>query len=569
MSRLAVWPACVVFALTGCGDDPAETASTPVEKVDRAPQIPGKADSDLQPIFAGRLAAGGALEGTLAGKDVPAVRVLSHGGTVLDLRLEALSDDLDPFLIIEGPLTDDGADPPLVAYNDDASADTFSAGLAVKLEAPGAYRVLVGSYGGFVLGAAAEGAWRLKVDCLEGCAMPQMTLREVVADLQADLGEAAAEGLLAEGVERWFGELETADDLKAQVSALTQGEGDGPLVFPVVPLSSGAVVQGLLERREITPAPPAGAQIFELADLKAADCAVDRPTLAPVSDLTPKLLRGAVADGTWAPCALQRARAFAEVLNNLALENGSKVMDGDTDYTSVSEVFDGLLASGHRIEAENNRYIANFLGLYYRKDEVVHAVVAPVWLQTGATWPGLGEEIAIPAPHSHYTFRVSGPLVEATIEFYMGTNGGTRFRAADTVDPQWVGERTLYRYDSDTDPQTVRTLLQVAGALRKKWTTAAAELPAGGYGQLGVCNDSTAILEYATEGTATIFPLAHPEVEVPMDTIDGWLQSLPRDFTEAPAEGVLSRIALSWAFEPGASNPFPELSARLAALATR
>ena len=105
--------------------------------------------------------------------------------------------------------------------------------------------------------------------------------------------------------------------------------------------------------------------------------------------------------------------------------------------------------------------------------------------------------------------------------------------------------------------------MTTAARLRRLWTERGQGLPVGGYGQLGVCNDSTAVLEYAAEETITLFPLAHPPVEgAPTDAVDAILAALPSDIQGFEAGDAIRRALLSI---PDVADQVPHLAAQLAA----
>jgi hypothetical protein len=267
--------------------------------------------------------------------------------------------------------------------------------------------------------------------------------------------------------------------------------------------------------------------------------------------MLPGLQEGDFADYTYDDCSLARAEAFANVLNGLAMDNGSVVKDGDKTYSSVEDAMKGLIASGHRIRIDNARYFADFLGLAYNGA----SVRAPVWVDTQIPLPD-GGTLKMPAPHAHHNIYVSGPAVNAHLKFYMGVDNGTAFRVQANIMRHWSGGHPVYTYDSNDDGNKVIKLLSLGGALRKKWMTAGADKPALGYGTIGVCTDSTAILEYAMEGTVTLFPLAHPKSTDAADDIDGILSKLPADVEGFDPKEGLARIKSSLPFATLDEVPF-------------
>ncbi|MEZ4473312.1 MAG: hypothetical protein R3F60_21495 [bacterium] len=442
----------------------------------------------------------------------------------------------------------------MFAYNDDASADDFGSALEVSAEHFGAFEVVAGTYGIHHLGQKSSGDLVLKFTCLEACEQPQVPLEALLQGVD----QASLEALLSQAVPALFVDADLTQTVLAQVDALLDGTAEGP--FPVLPMAALTAGQALFEAPDHAVDPPAPVT-FVLEELLTRGCTPERPGLAPAHpSLPPELTRGWPADWSFDDCTLQRAIDFAEVLNNLALDNGSKVVAGATTYSSVEDVFVALIDSGHHVVVQNNRYLANFLGLNYNGA----SVIAPVWLDTGI--PTADGTLKIPAPHSHHTVIVEGPLVNATLMYYMGTSGGVSFRVQDqSLRPAWAGERTLYTYDSAVEPDVVVQLMTTAARLRRVWTERGQGLPVGGYGQLGVCNDSTAVLEYAAEQSITLFPLAHPPVEgTPADSIDAILAALPSDIAGFEADDAIRRALLSI---PDVADQVPHLAAQLQAAA--
>ncbi len=143
--------------------------------------------------------------------------------------------------------------------------------------------------------------------------------------------------------------------------------------------------------------------------------------------------------------------------------------------------------------------------------------------------------------------------------YYMGVSGGTSWRAVAGLRSPWTGRETLFTYDSQQDPRAVIDLMVVAGKLRRKWAAEGANLPALGYGQLGVCNDSTAVLELSAEGSISIYPLAHPLIEADGDEINDLLADLPADlFGEPDPQDVIRRIKATLPTHQ-TTQPFPKL----------
>ncbi len=486
----------------GAGGAPGDDA-----KQTGAPDLAGKADGALAPAMKGPLAPG-TLDVAIEGRPAE-FRVSTWGGTRLRIEATSPDDSVDPFVSVHGPLPGD-ADA-VVAYNDDANPETFDSALEVTVDVYGAVRIVVSTYGLTYQDQPTTGQVRLTVTCLEGCSLPMIPLDQMLVELRQDVGDAAFADLLSTGIATLFGELDSAAAVDQQVRAALEG-ATAPAPQPVT---------------------------FQLDELLTRGCTPARAALKPVHPSLPQLETGSRSDYTRSDCGLKRAQDFADVLNNLALDNGSEVVGPDgTRYQSVEDVFVALIDAGHHVRVENSRYYADFLGLYYKG----MAVAAPVWLDTGIPLPG-GDTFKLPAPHTHHTIYVDGPLVNATLMYYMGVSGGVSFRAVDAHRAPWTGERVYYTYDSAEDADAVVQLMVAAARLRRVWTERGQGLPALGYGALGVCNDSTAVLEQIAEGTVTIFPLANPANPEPTgDLIDRTLAALPSDLAGFDPADAARRI---------------------------
>ncbi|MCB9524446.1 MAG: hypothetical protein H6702_13895 [Myxococcales bacterium] len=549
--KLRTLPLLALPLLTAACDDGGDAAPAPAasEKITAAPDLADKADGTLVARPQGRLLPGTTTVSLDAGPT--SWRFNTFPGTRAKITVTSPDGDLDPVVVVRGPIPQDLQ--ATVAWNDDRSPDEFTAEVEVTADATGAFEVVAGTYGQLQLGQATPGRLTVDFQCLAACELPQIPLATVLEQF----GEPAVQGALGQVLPTLFPDPATAAAVEAQVSAFFAGDQD---VFPVVTLAHLGAAQPLLELAAQAPAPPPEPVTFDLGELLTKRCTVERTTRSPLHpDLPAELTRGGWPDYALDDCTVQRQRDFAEVLNNLALDNGSAVVSGPTRYESVEDVFVALIDAGHHVRVENNRYFANFLSLNLGPA----SVIAPVWLDTGLPLAD-GGTLPIPAPHSHHDVFVTGPLVNARLMYYMGTDNGVSFRSVETLRPDWVGERTLYTYDSADDADRVVRLMTLAGRLRKVWTERGQGLPALGYGQLGVCNDSTAVLELEAEGSVSLYPLAQPGVEgAPQDQVDALLAQLPQDLA-GPDATALTRIGLTL---PYTGAPLPALAGLLEAAA--
>jgi hypothetical protein len=200
---------------------------------------------------------------------------------------------------------------------------------------------------------------------------------------------------------------------------------------------------------------------------------------------------------------------------------------------------------------------ANFLSMIVGDKDLIW----PVWLDTGIAL-STGDSLTIPIGHSQHAWWISGPVVNTRVTFFLGISGSGFFGQTDQR-PAWSGTIT----SSDVTVTSAQSadyayLLATADAaseyLRRNHleaTTVAAGMPADGYGYVGVCNDSTATLEYAARGTISEFPLMRAkELDDQPDLGDGLddvVRALPKD-----ADGLVDvHDALRRAV---AMQPFPD-----------
>jgi len=386
-------------------------------------------------------------------------------------------------------------------------------------------------------------------DVVPSTIAPEISIQDVVSE-QVKKGEGAdAVRFLEQAVEERVTDPAARAALVQQIRKYFDDATAGVVrtePFPVLPFRLLGGAQAIFAGRE-TAAPASTARTTldstrSLADEDLTRCTPVRPSLVPAAA---GLHKGGLPDPKTSDCALFRTQQLAAVLNDLALgERGqrSEITDGARRVTSVDAVVAYLLETGHTIRIENNRYFADFLGLWYDGK----SVAAPVWINTGIAVPG-GGTLTVPSPHAGYSFHIRGPKFVGSLEFFLGTEGGASFRPVSGMHrPRWAGERAEYTYSTKSHPEKVKETFAVAAALRARWSDEGAGKPLEGYGVLGVCTDSTSVIERIVEGRGpSLFPLARLAAPVdrtrePLDLkLKDAIAALPRDVQE---------------FEPGESD---------------
>ena len=213
---------------------------------------------------------------------------------------------------------------------------------------------------------------------------------------------------------------------------------------------------------------------------------------------------------------------------------------------------------------------ANFLSMIVGDKDLIW----PVWLDTGIQL-STGDSFNLPVGHSQWAWRISGPVVNTRVTFFLGISGAGFFGQTDAR-PPWSGTIAA---STDTSAEVVTATADAASEyLRRNHverTTVAQGYPADGYGYVGVCNDSNATIESATRGTVTAFPLlrarsldADPDLG---DGLDDVVRALPKDADgiDDPQDALRRAVAMQ-PFPDGSPLMWdPALGAEIATRATR
>ena len=531
---------------------------------DKAPGrwAPGKGDGAYDLIEAGPAVVGGTVDLALDHR-VPAFRIESYGGMKLSVSLKG-HDGADGYLVVEGPLANDGDSVAVgggsVVGEDDDGGDGRDAQLDLTLDKPGVYRILAGTYEALGAGGAAEGALTLEVNCKDKCERGGVDQKSFVKGLQAQAGGAFAEIAKAE-LAAMIPDAGAASAMGAQLDAILRDpELKGIERFPTIPLAQIGVLRPALGQIPADAPKPDQVVTGELSAL-LGDCKPHRSVPAPIDARLPGVGYGQFPSRTLSPCQSAHAGKLAQVLTSLAADNGSKVTFKGKTLKTPRELFSALVESGHTIEVRNERMYANFLSATVGDRDLIW----PVWIDTGIRL-STGESLTIPVGHSHHAWRISGPVVNTRVMFYLGISGAGFFGQTDNR-PAWSGtvaatDVTIKGPGADLD-YLLATADAASAYLRRnrvERTTVAQGMPADGYGFVGVCNDSNATIELKTKGTTSAFPLLRAKsldgAAALNDGLDATVKALPKD-----GDGLVDRRdALRRAV---AMQPFPDGSPRM------
>ena len=496
---------------------------------------PGKGDGSYDFVEAGPAPIGSSVDVTLAHR-VPAYRVESYGGMKLTVDLKG-KDGADGYLVVEGPLANDGDTVAVgggtVIGEDDDSGYGRNAQLALTLDKPGVYRILTGTYASLGEGAAAEGTLTLEVACKANCYRPGIDQKAFIKLLQQQSGGAFAEIAKSE-LAAMIPDPTAAAALGAQLDAILADPNlTGLERFPTIPLAQIGVLRPALGQIPADPPKPDQVTTGELTAL-LGDCKADRAVPAPIDARLPGVGYGQFPSRQLSPCQFAHAGKLAQVLTSLAADNGSSVTFKGQTIKSPRDLFAALIASGHTIEVRNERMYANFLSATVGDRDLIW----PVWIDTGIKLSS-GQNLTIPVGHSGHAWRISGPIVNTRVMFYLGISGAGFFGQTDNR-PAWSGmvaQTDVTVSAKGADYEYLMSTADAASAYlrrnRVERETVAQGMPADGYGYVGVCNDSNATIELKTKGTVTAFPLlraksldASPDLG---DGLDATVKALPKD----------------------------------------
>lgn len=526
---------------------------------DKAPGqwTPGKGDGAFELVEAGPAPVGGKLEIALASR-VPAYRVESFGDMKLSFEVKGRG-EVDGYVIVEGPLANDGDRTAIgagdVVAEDDDSGYGRSAKLDVTLAKPGVYRIIAGTFDSLGVGDPATGDIELAVTCAAKCTRPGIDQKTFVRGLQQQSGGAFAEMAKAE-LAALVHDPVAAQALGAQLDAiLADPDLTGLDRFPTIPLAQLPLIRPALGQIP-TDAPEADKVITGDLPALLGSCTPVRAIPTAIDARLPGVGYGHFPNRELSPCQFAHADKLADVLTSLAANNGSSVTFKGKTIKTPRELFAALLETGHSIRVRNERMYANFLSATIGDNA---DLIWPVWLDTGIRLSD-GKSFTIPVGHSHHAWQISGPNVNTRVMFYLGIDGAGFFGNKGQR-PAWSGMVTQTDVTIATGGDTEYLLDTVDAAAtylrrtRVERSTVAQGMPADGYGFVGVCNDSNAILELATKGTVSAFPLLRAKsLDSAADLGDGLdmtVKSLPND-----GDGIVdARDALRRAV---AMQPFPD-----------
>ncbi|MEB3176028.1 MAG: hypothetical protein VKJ87_00350 [Synechococcus sp.] len=192
---------------------------------------------------------------------------------------------------------------------------------------------------------------------------------------------------------------------------------------------------------------------------------------------------------------------------------GSQLNATSTPPQGGRQLIAELQQQGWRIEARCRASVASF-GF----GASLHAAGGP-WQQVPIALPlrsGLldrhGNEIHALLPHSSVELELQGPGVQLLLQFYQGTEGLCGWEALNDLQRPWQNDRQNGTVRYQGEPFSGNNLLELMDlcdviAWVHNSLASQAQLRLGGYGTLGFCIDTTALVQQACWGHCQLFPL--------------------------------------------------------------
>ncbi|KAG7369763.1 hypothetical protein IV203_027509 [Nitzschia inconspicua] len=254
-------------------------------------------------------------------------------------------------------------------------------------------------------------------------------------------------------------------------------------------------------------------------------------TLPEPQPINPTILPGLYMGWGDAKCThtkreILRNRLFAVLLTKLS-HNYQCRIKGNTNWFVVrikgrdcnfpDEFVQALIDTGHTIEVCPRSAITTFGLAFCVKEEDDSWTNVPIayFFQTG--YERFDQRPAFfSAPHGGIDMKIKGPLVgtdpttgesqKCDIQFYMAIEGLCAWHSNHNAEVPWIQSvSTKDTYDQKTALKAIR----MSGLLACTFNSIGTEmnLPFGGYGVLGVCNDTAALVDFAASGTTNMYPL--------------------------------------------------------------
>ena len=178
------------------------------------------------------------------------------------------------------------------------------------------------------------------------------------------------------------------------------------------------------------------------------------------------------------------------------------------------ELIQALVDCGHTVEVCPRVILSNFgMQLCVKEDDDSFTYIpTTLIMRTGIERTADGKPVYFCSPHGGLDLNIKGPLIGRTgtrpcwIQFYVSIGGLTCFHPDEDQDAPWAAKTSLADvYSHDDAIRAIRMCAVVAVVFSRIATDL--KLPFGGYGVLGMCNDSATLIDFALRGETMSYPL--------------------------------------------------------------
>ena len=189
------------------------------------------------------------------------------------------------------------------------------------------------------------------------------------------------------------------------------------------------------------------------------------------------------------------------------------VCNGQT-CTFPEELIQALIDCGHTVEVCPRVILSNFgMQLCVKEDDGSFTYIpTTLIMRTGIERSADGKPVYFCSPHGGLDLNIKGPLIGRTgtrpcwIQFYVSIGGLTCFHPDEDQVAPWAAKTSLADiYSHDDAIRAIRMCAIVSVVLSRIATEL--KLPFGGYGVLGMCNDSATLIDFALRGETMSYPL--------------------------------------------------------------
>jgi hypothetical protein len=172
------------------------------------------------------------------------------------------------------------------------------------------------------------------------------------------------------------------------------------------------------------------------------------------------------------------------------------------------KLLQAFMHNGHTVEVCPRTRVTAFGAAFCVKEEDGSWSHIPLacTMRTGYERYSDNKSVFFAAPHGGLDVSIQGPLIKADLQFFVAIEGLCAFHSNHQVAAPWTKNVALSEVYSNAQAlQAVRMAALTAVA----FTTIATDmkLPFGGYGILGMCNDTAALIDLSVRGETNTFPL--------------------------------------------------------------